>query len=34
MSPMEGGLGIHPGNFQKTRLQMVQSELFLSFICD
>ena len=28
-----GGGGLSPGNFQKPVLQMVQSELFLSYIC-
>ena len=29
----KGGLRVHPKNFQKTRLQMLQSEIFWSFIC-
>ena len=29
----KGGLRVHPRNFQKTRLQMLQSEIFWSFIC-
>ena len=29
----KGGPGSSPGNFQKPVVQMVQSELFLSYIC-
>ena len=30
----KGGLRVHPRKFQKTRLKMLQSELFWSFICE
>ena len=30
----KGGPGSSPGNFQKPVLQMVQSEVFLSYICE
>ena len=29
----KGGLRVHPRHFQKTRSQMLQSEIFWSFIC-